>query len=453
MTEAETKQSKLDRTVWEFCELKRLNPFGCGQFNLGVESAKLPNIEELIIQGSHCTTVHTIVAPTGEPLGRRILEYALPSDYSKLQKANGKFEFKIADVKHVVNPISFPTKVTEAKEDDKGLHKYTRRIKTFTGRDKHGGGEAGIHEWRMLAQDAIDNDAHLTPLAQRQLIRTSLQGDPLKLVQGMEDPTAQKMIDIVSRAYGGTSSVEQTWTDFYRAMQRDKEKPSHYWARLEEYLLDIKRISSDLTIKYDSFRAKQFIHGLCPDDVELICQRTNLRDVVEEKLGVQFPTFNSFLERLQLMERERFERKERFGNVRVRSALVHTDDNMEQLQLQVASLQTQLSEYAVKINAVNQQYENAAALAQAPLPQQNQYVNTNAANVPGSGGGFKPKPQFRGKCFNCEKQGHESRDCKVMPYDRERVMKNYQEYKKKRNEFYAKKLAKGPQVGEFEQEN
>ena len=315
-----------------------------------------------------------------------------------------------------------------AKQDTKPEHykkMFTRKIKHFSGTDPVGQGECSVSEWLVLAQDVVDHDTKLTDREKLDYLRSTLIGDALQLLSSCLDSVqdGQCLINMIARTYGGELSCEQLEYEFRQKTQADREKPSLYWARLQQALVKWNKSSTTAKIDMDKLRFCQFVWGLCPTDSDLLGVRLNLSTMIST---CDYPYYSKFLEQLQVIERERRERCCRAGNSKVRSGLVNVDEDnteLDKLKLKVAQLSVQQRQ-----EVLEEQVQVANVNAATAFVPQNKSTVGNSKPV-GDRQGQRPRGTRNKKpCWNCEALDHHLARCPA-DFDADRVKVNYQKFR------------------------
>ena len=456
---------------------KGLNAFACGRMRMS-EAYVDDDAEKLaaVLKAAGAVELIHVYSPSGARAPVKILRF---SDHTKFRgKLAGAehWEFKHGEDTFRVFPIK-EVQAAKVKQDkpEQALLKNTRRIKTFSGNDPPRSGECKVKEWVELCEDLMDHDSHLSDLAKVQVIRTSLVDEPMTLVAEYHFKTPRELVDLVARTYGGLKSLDQSWAEFWRSSQADRESPSHFWSRLHKMLAKIVK-QSTVGVDTERIRFRQFSHGLCMTDHDLISGRSSINLILQEQDKVlhPYPSYGDYLFFLQDFERGRRERYDRVSRDKVRSSLVFQEESeVPSLKTQVVALQAQLDKLSsaavsaplaldtgvkeIEVCPLSQARPQAGfggPSSRPPSSQQQFGKNPDSTQAASSDAGGRPRKKFvyRGPCFNCYEEGHYSRTC-PKEVDDSRIDRNIQRYFKDKEVNLKRRMknSTAPIVGDFEE--
>ena len=317
----------------------------------------------------------------------------------------------------VYHKLKAPKQSTSVDKPDGHNRTFTRKIKQFSGREAIGPGECGVGEWLILAQDVVDYDTKLSPQEKLDYLRNTLVGDALQLLSSCLDDIqdGQQLVELISRTYGGQISPEQLEFEFRQTTQKDRERPSVYWARLQQNLVKWAKSSKD-DINMDSLRLGQFVWGLCPTDSDLLGVRLGLTDMIAKQC---YPPYSKMLEDLQNIERERRERHVRAGSSKIRSGLVAVEDSskdVDDLRAKVAQLSVQVPQQLDSSTELGAVAANVVSTPQSLSEGQNRQRQR------------KRGQKSRKPCWNCGSLQHQLARC-LETFDADRVRENFQKFR------------------------
>ena len=405
------------------CRSLKLSPWLTAILEIDIANLKDDEVTDLV-SCAKASKLHYLYQIDGSYMSKVLLEF----DDAGFSKAFGKqdsCDISFGQDKYKVESLyailKSQNKASADPKPDSYKKSFTRKIKHFSGKEPIGPGECGVSEWMVLAQDVVDHDSKLTNKEKLDFLRSTLISDALQLLSTCLDDIqdGQSLINLIARTYGGAVSTEQLEYEFRQTTQLDREKPSMYWARLQQALVKWDK-STKSNIKYDSLRLCQFVWGLCPTDSDLLGVRLKLDSLVSAK---EYPEYGDFLEKLQVIERERRERGIRAGHNKVRSGLVNLEEGLseiESLKLKVAQLSTQASQEMVQ-ETVN--VANMTATSQVAQNPHKQRYQESKPKGPRSKGQKKKKP-----CWNCEATDHHLARCPA-EFDASKVGENFQNFR------------------------
>lgn len=350
-----------------------------------------------------------------------LLEYN-DASYAKHFGSKKSIEVKvdktIFTLKSIFHELITPTIHTPSHKPDSHAKSFTRKIKHFSGKDVPGPGECAVGEWLVLAQDVVEYDSKLSSQEKLDFLRSTLVGDALQLLSSClhDISDGQALIDLISRTYGGQISSEQLEYEFRLITQLDREKPSIFWARLQNNLVKWEK-SQKAPLAKDKLRLQQFVWGLCPQDNDLLTVRLGLKGMTSADTP---PQYGTMLEKLQNVERERRERQQRAGNNKVRSGLLVVDDcsaELDDLTLKVSQLAVQSSASAAPVQVEPSAAEKVTKPVKKPFQKDT---------------GGKHRRRFsknqKKPCWNCGSLKHHMPRCPE-PFNADRVKASCQNFK------------------------
>ncbi len=402
----------------DVCEVKRLNPFSCGIFEH--KKAVSWDIKNDFCTAAGAVDLHFAYDVAGNMLDKCILEFDR-TGYEKSLVLKQSHVFSFNKIEFTVTPVKLgeylQPKQKSTEKESKVLSKYTRRFKQFSGITPPASGECSITEWVPLALDLLENDRRLEDWEKFYILRNSLTRNALTLVStSVKHGNPRLLIKLISQSYGYEHTCTKLEYDFYKVEQDDLEKPSALWARLQQLACDLKRHDSELDIQKVVFT--QFKWALCAVDLDILNPILDLDSIERNK---SWPDYAEFLERLQIIELNKDERKSRSTHRRVRSALVSVD-------LQQGACCAHIQNNASAIPPTVLPSPQTPVVVPQPQPQLN--VQTPAADVvvnpiqltdthrddnkhqqPQQRKKFRKKKERKLVCYNCDTEGHRSNEC------------------------------------------
>ena len=364
-------------------------------------------VGEPINKNSKITPLYT---SAGHPRGQILITFFDKSEYLVFVKGidKGKATFKDNNL-YPCSPVSLlpddsvtsvPDLSSRSSAPPKGPH-VLRTLKPYSGYEKEGKGEDYLRTWIEEAYDAIDDDSLGEDIKLR-IVKNSLKGTALSIVNAGSVATAVGAIELVRETFGLSHSTEQLWIDFAQMFQGKTESAAQYWIRLHEALREIARSLKDTIVDENKRRIGQFIFGLTRADRDSLQLHLHLSDMNQEG---KYPTFNELLQKLRIHNRNNIERDVRAGNT-VQSVQscdtaskqtspkrsVEMEVRMRELDQAVADLTSLLES---KVNAIQ---DSGAAKPDPPKVKKKRFRG-------------KPKGKYSGPklpklCFKCGEEGH-----------------------------------------------
>ncbi len=440
----------------ELCRVKCLNPFLCGVI-VDRELAAKEDIDDKILTVSHAIGVHRTHDIAGNVMDMIVLEYDKKETFKQMFQQSDKIFIKVAEKSYQLERVrvSDCSKPQDAKtlqdrqkelKKSKVISKNVRKIKPFSGITPIPAGESCCEDWVDLAQDMIDYDIHLSSVELFCVLRNSLFKNALTTVASSDlnfDP--QELVDTIKMTYGYSHSAEHLTYEFHKVEQKDLEKPSALWTRLQTLGNQIKRIDSKFDLSMERF--KQFKFALNPIDHELLDTHYGIEHKYEQG---QFPDYVDFLQHIQVFERDKRERMDRNKRNGIRSALVTVETQSVNPTVSqptkvnttlTASIQTPAASATppptniqgadAEVMAVTMQRNDSHANHQQYKPQYDKQRQK------------KEKPKRIINCYNCNEEGHRYTKC-PKPFDPVIFKANFDKAKLRQQEFEAKKSNVNP---------
>ncbi len=441
----------------DLCRVKCLNPFLCGVI-VDRELAAKEDIDDKILTVSHAIAVHRTHDIAGNVMDLMVLQFDKKETFNQVFQRNDIVFIKVAEksyqlekvrVGDVSRPQDAKTMQDRQKEmkQSKVISKNVRKIKPFSGITPIPAGESCCEDWVDLAQDMIDYDIHLSSVELFCVLRNSLFKNALTTVASSDlkyDP--QELVNTIKMTYGYSHSAEHLMYEFHKVEQKDLEKPSALWTRLQTLGNQIKRIDSKFDLCMERF--KQFKFALNPIDHELLDTHYGIESKYDEG---NFPDYVEFLQHIQTFERDKRERLDRNKRNGIRSALVTVESqSVNTVVSQPTNVNTNLTASiqtppaSATPSPLNTQGADAEVLA-VTMQRNDSHANHQS---------FKPhydrqqrqkkeKPKRIINCYNCNEEGHRYSKC-PKAFDPVIFKANFDKAKAKQQEFEAKKSPDNP---------
>ena len=404
------------------CVFFGLNPFFTAEIDISKDLVDDADKRSKVVTAAKADSCQEIYNPDGRVTNKLLLVFD-PNVVSKTFTKEGKYEFTFNNNSYTATMInSYAVSQSSKIEPKKSFSKdYMRKIRYFSGRDRVTAGESDIIEWITCAQDVIEGTENVVAKDKIDYLKNSLTGDALILYMSSREEitTPQQLVDLISRTYGGDESLDHLEYDFKQMVQKDKEKPSRFWTRLQSTIVRIKKISTYDEQAVNLMRIRQFKLGLCPTDNDVIRATIDLHAMSDPQ---SIPSYGRMLQWLQDIERERLERFRRAGDLKVRSALVNVqDDDLDSLRAQVSKLTVDCAQ----ASACKLQEPAAVTVAQ---------LSTHAPGYKGRRQGkFDKRQKKTVYCWVCGSTEHKMLQCKAK-FDPEKFQGYFDAYRSSRAE-------------------
>ena len=121
----------------------------------------------------------------------------------------------------------------------------------------------------------------------------------------------QELVNTILMTYGYSHSASHLEYEFHNIEQKDLEKPSSLWTRLQTMGNQIKSLDSSFNLEVEQFR--QFKFALNAHDHELLDTHYGLE---QADCDNKYPSYGAFLQQIQIFERDKRERLDRSAGVR-----------------------------------------------------------------------------------------------------------------------------------------
>ncbi len=277
------------------------------------------------------------------------------------------------------------------------------------------------------------------------ILRNSLFKNALTTIASSDlNFSPQELVDTIRMTYGYSHSAQHLTYEFHKVEQKDLEKPSALWTRLQTLGNQIKRIEPSFDLGMERF--KQFKFALNSTDHELLDTHYG----IESKYEQDYPDYVDFLQKIQIFERDKRERMDRNKRNGIRSALVAVESQPVSSPVSLPvnlnatmATNTQAPAAAAKLSPNNIQEAEAGVMAFSL-----QRNDSHAKNQ-----GYKPqfdkqhqkkdKPKRTITCFNCNEEGHRYNKC-PKTFDAVIFKSNFEKAKLRQQEFEAKKSTSTP---------